>query len=390
MFASWTIGTLCTWFLTQMSFTVVGCTTFRLFPSLRSYAFSHNIVLPKLLRAVQKNFLPSIQMYDYILILWAVMLAYALTESVMTLVGSVMWTFLFSVGYTSVMRASINTLNLASFGTTSALGLTHCTTVKKSLSEKPSKFFFCGVLGMLESEDLKVKLHMHDYLRQLTESFNAVEDWAELMTFHKEGDLVMKAEKLSTSFNLKYMASWHEAYLIVSLLWRLGRISRPLVKAFIWILGCWSKDVRMCTAEVATEITLLIAFETVLSNFEVAEMGKGCSVANPIFLSNSDIVIVPVHRSNTNSSSGEKGSTYTAFDNRHINIFGGGKAFCPGRFFVGKMYMAQPKFANPDSIATDIVMQEPHNPVNYANFVTWSFVGLGIDVSLSYIYNIML
>ena len=151
---------------------------------------------------------------------------------------------------------------------------------------------------------------MHDYLRTLTKSFNAIDDWGELMTYHKDGDLVMKAEKLSTCFNLKkYIASWHEAYLIVSLSWRLGRISRPLVQAYVWILGCCSKYVRTCTAEVATEMTLLIAFEAVLSNFEVVEMGKGCSAANPIFHSNSDIIVAPVQRSNANVGSAKEGST---------------------------------------------------------------------------------
>ena len=138
------------WFLTQISFTVVGCTAFRLFPSLRSCAFSKNIMLPKLLRAVQDKLIPRIQIYDYILILWAIILAYVLTDSAMTLVGSVMWTCLFSVGNGSIMRGSVNTLNLASLNTISALGLTQCTTLKKSLSEVP-KFLFCGgALGMLE------------------------------------------------------------------------------------------------------------------------------------------------------------------------------------------------------------------------------------------------
>ena len=76
---------------------------------------------------------------------------------------------------------------------------------------------------MLECKDLKVKLWMHDYLRTLTKSFNAIDDWGELMAYHKDGDLV---------------------------------------------------------------------------------------TANPIFHSNSDIIVAPVQRSNANVGSAKEGSTY--------------------------------------------------------------------------------
>ena len=363
---SWFACTLQIWVMTQISFTVVGCVVFRLFPSIRSCAFSSNLPLPKLLRVFQETILPQIQIYDHFVLVWAFVVAYTLTNSFMTLVGSMLWTYLFSVGYGSIMRASINTFNLAPRFTTTALGLAKkCTIVKESLSEMP-KFVFCGgAMGMLESEDLKVKLCMHHHIRAMTEDFDAIDDWVELMAYHNDGDLVMKAEKLSTCFKLKYMASWHEAYLIVSLAWRLGRLSRPTIQACMWILGCCPKSVRIWTTEFTVEMALLMAFETVLANLEEVEMGKGCSPENPVFHTDSVNVVTPVQRSKCPFFAGneKKDGAYTIYDTRHTNIFGGGRSFCPGRFFVGKLYLAQPKFACPGSYAADTSRQQstPNN-----------------------------
>ena len=100
-------------------------------------------------------------------------------------------------------------------------------------------------------------------------------------------------------------------------------------------MGFRSVRAREWTIEVATEIALLVAFDSVLTNFDVVQKGKGCSRANPVFTSDSDLVNLPLKHD---------GSGYVVYDNRQTNIFGAGMAMCPGRFFVGDLYLSQPKF----------------------------------------------
>ena len=145
---------------------------------------------------------------------------------------------------------------------------------------------------MIEDDDVDVKKYMHTYILELTKDFikesnpatcTGTNHWEELRKYHKESDQEKKKrQKYSEYFNLQHIKSWNEAYHVAALAWRLGIVSLPAIKITFWIVGFLSIRARKGTIEVATEIALLVAFDSVLTNVDVVQKGKGCSRANPV------------------------------------------------------------------------------------------------------------
>jgi hypothetical protein len=190
---------------------------------------------------------------------------------------------------------------------------------------------FDGALQLFNDRNIRFKSlvsrHLHNVIAANIEDYKELTDQLiEHRDAHRDYEYCLTLEN---SMNLALMGSYWNIWAFISFLWELYPLSgRTGMKVFITIAArFWPVSWIEWVANVTAEIGCVIGTEALINMLDLCEVSKDGELVSsnqtgiPVFLSGGIL-----------------------HDTRHVNLFGNGAAFCPGRNFCKQFFFAQERY----------------------------------------------